>query len=194
VNPIENIRSDRQSARSIDDTNADICFLALSEDGQPSVRTLVLRDVSEEGFTLFINKSSPKWRVVQSNSNAELLLWYTSIQKQYRIRGTIEELERSAIEANWPRRPTGSKYLDFAYEDLAPQSSPIDSRRTIVDHIEAHKARQPEDELDVPPLATGIILRPETIDCLDLNHQDRIHDRQRHELIKGRWQTTVLVP
>ena len=44
-NPIDQIIRDRQVARSHEDSNADICMLALSEDGKPSVRTLVLREI-----------------------------------------------------------------------------------------------------------------------------------------------------
>lgn len=194
MNPIEHLRSDRQSARSVDDANADICFLALSEAGMPSVRTLVLRDVSDDGLVLFVNRTSPKWQTIESNNVAELLIWYPSIQRQYRITGRLHELERTTIETNWRRRPAGSKYLDHAYESLGSQSSPIDSRNTIVAHVEAHRAREPEEQLSAPESATGIILRPAVIECLDLNNQDRIHDRQRHELIDGIWQTTQLIP
>ena len=60
MDPIKRIQTDRQDARNFDDPNADLCFLALSESGKPSIRTLVLRDVTAEGFTLFVNKTSPK--------------------------------------------------------------------------------------------------------------------------------------
>lgn len=193
-NPIEKIIEDRQVARSHHDSNADICFLALASNNEPSVRTLVLRDISMEGFTLFINKTSEKWRIAEQNPAASMLLWYHATQRQYRITGHLEEQDRSVIAGNWHRRPAGSKYLDQAYERLGAQSSAIPSRDTLVEFIRDLRQTLPEEDLETPPSAAGIILKPKTIEILDLNQQDRIHDRCRFELTEAGWQTTQLIP
>jgi len=193
-NPINQLQTDHQAARSLNDTNADICFLALSEAGRPSVRTLVLRGISEDGFTLFISKTSPKWHIIQENAEAELLLWYSSMQKQYRIHGSIQALGQDAIDNNWPRRPAGSKYLDHAYTGFSAQSTEISSREALVAHIEAHRTRQAEDELSIPETAAGICLIPASIERLDLNAHDRIHDRRRYTRDGQHWHETQLMP
>ena len=194
MDPIARIQADRQDARNHDDPNADLCFLALSESGRPSVRTLVLRDVTADGFTLFVNKTSPKWSTMQANKQAEMLIWYTNNQTQYRVNGLIEELEPSVIEQNWHRRPAGSKYMDYAYQSLGAQSSEIDSRDELVEHIEGLKEEHPEKEMVTPESAAGILLRPEVIEMLDLNVPNRIHDRRRYALVDGKWQSTQLIP
>jgi len=194
MDPIERIQADRQDARNNDDPNADLCFLALSESGKPSVRTLVLRDVNTDGFTLFINKTSPKWSIIQSNNKAEILIWYTNSQTQYRINGLIEELTLSVIEQNWHRRPVESKYMDYAYQSLGPQSSKVNSRGDLVEHIEGLKEAHPEKEMVKPESAAGIVLRPEVIEILSLNSLNCIHDRQHFSLINGKWQSTQLIP
>ena len=194
MDPIERIQADRQDARNNDDPNADLCFLALSESGKPSVRTLVLRDVNTDGFTLFINKTSPKWSIIQSNNKAEILIWYNNSQTQYRINGLIEELTFSVIEQNWHRRPVESKYMDYAYQSLGPQSSKVNSRGDLVEHIEGLKEAHSEKEMVTPESAAGIVLRPEVIEILALNSPNRIHDRQHFSLINGKWQSTQLIP
>ena len=194
MDPIERIQADRQDARNNDDPNADLCFLALSESGKPSVRTLVLRDVNTDGFTLFINKTSPKWSIIQSNNKAEILIWYNNSQTQYRINGLIEELTLSVIEQNWHRRPVESKYMDYAYQSLGPQSSKVNSRGDLVEHIEGIKEAHSEKEMVKPESAAGIVLRPEVIEILALNSPNRIHDRQHFSLINGKWQSTQLIP
>jgi pyridoxamine 5'-phosphate oxidase len=194
MDPIKRIQTDRQDARNFDDPNADLCFLALSESGKPSIRTLVLRDVTAEGFTLFVNKTSPKWSIIQANNKAEMLIWYTNSQTQYRISGVIEALDPSVIEHNWHRRPSGSKYMDYSYDSLGSQSSEIDSRDVLVKHIKGLKEEHPEEEMVTPESATGIVLRPEVIEMLDLNMPNRIHDRRRFVLLDGKWQSTQLIP
>ncbi|MBT3623623.1 MAG: hypothetical protein HN526_05960 [Gammaproteobacteria bacterium] len=194
MDPIARIKAERQDARDLDDPNADLCFLALSESGKPSVRTLVLRDITADGFTLFINKTSPKWSIIQANNQAEMLIWYTNSQTQYRISGLIEELAPSFIEHNWHRRPTASKYMDYSYASLGSQSSQIDGRDALVGHIDGLKEKHREEELVTPESAAGIVLRPEVIEMLDLNMPHRIHDRRRFVLTDGKWRFTQLMP
>ena len=194
MDPIARIKAERLDARNADDPNADLCFLALSESGKPSVRTLVLRDITTDGFTLFINKTSPKWSIILSNSQAEMLIWYTNSQTQYRISGLIEELAPSVIEHNWHRRPTASKYMDYSYESLGSQSSQIDARDDLIGHIKELKEEHPEEALVTPESAVGIMLHPEVIEMLDLNSPDRIHDRRRFVFTDREWRSTQLIP
>lgn len=193
-NPITQLVTDRQTARSLNDSNADICFLALSDENSPSVRTLVVREISDEGVTLFINKTSPKWHTLSSNSEAEILLWYPSLQRQYRIHGFVNEMSTDSISQNWPRKPAGSKYLDYAYQSFSPQSQEISSRQALQDHIGSLKTKHPEDSLTTPPIALGITLTPTTIESLDLNAHDRIHDRQKFTRTKESWHVVQLMP
>ena len=195
MNPITRVNSDRTDARGLGDSNADICFFALCDSsGVPSVRTLVLRESSEQGFTLFINKTSNKWRIIQDNPAASLLLWYPSLQRQYRVTGTVLELNRSEIEANWPKRPTGSKYLDHAYGTFQNQSGEIESHEALVSHINQFKVNNPADDLTTPETATGIRLVPSQMEILDLNDAGRIHHRQLFVLEEDSWRKAQLMP
>ena len=194
MDPIARIKTERQEARNQDDPNADLCFLALSESEKPSVRTLVLRDVSDDGFTLFINTTSPKWSIIQTNNKAEILIWYSKRQTQYRVYGLIEKTPPSMIEHNWHRRPPESKYIDYSYESLGSQSSQINSMDDLTGHIKELKEAHPEEEMVKPESAAGIVLRPEVIEMLDLSTPNRIHDRRRFDLVDGKWQCTQLIP
>lgn len=194
MNPVEKITEDRRTARELGDANADLCFLALGSDDGPTVRTLVLRDIVDNTFALFINRSSPKWQLISGDNRAQLLIWFPSVQRQYRVTGTLTEIDKSVIDENWHRRPTGSKYMDVTYEKLGTQSSVIDSRDTLVEFISGLKDSMPEDSLEVPGGATGVVLSATQIECLDLNNLDRIHDRRRYTLEAGEWLEEVLIP
>ncbi|MCZ6503881.1 MAG: pyridoxamine 5'-phosphate oxidase family protein [Gammaproteobacteria bacterium] len=195
MNPVQNIQSDRNQARRLKDSNADVCFLALADaNGKASVRTLVLRDINDNRFTLFINKTSPKWQAFTDGTGHELLIWYASVQRQYRISGSIQELEAGIVKSNWLRRPTGSKYLDYVYEELGNQSSIIDSRDILTDKINQLKKDLDAQSMQSPPMVAGIELIADRIDVLDLNNQDRIHDRRLYTYDGGTWTSRVLIP
>ena len=192
---IEQIKSNREQARQLGDTNADICFLALADpQGNASVRTLVLREIEESSFRLFINKTSPKYRLLTNGATFELLLWYTTMQKQYRVSGEFRELEREVIETNWHRRPIPSKYLDYFYENHAPQSSIVGSRSELKAGIEALRQAHDPDDMTTPGNAVGIELVAYRIESLNLAMEDRLHDRQVHHRTNEGWNTEVLVP
>ena len=194
MNPLNKIVADRRSARGLRDPNADICYLALSNYNKPSVRTLVMRNISEAGFTLFVNKTSEKWRILETNNRAELLLWFSTVQRQYRVKGIIEELDRESIETNWPRRPTGSKYLDYAYQNFRQQSRPIESHTALTQHIQDFKQENPEESLTIPETATGLRLAPKEIEMLDLNDPNQIHDRRLFLKDHDKWIASQIMP
>ena len=194
MNPLDRIARDRQSARNHDDSNADICFLSLSDGNLPSVRTLVMREINPDGITLFINKTSHKWRITRANHQAQALIWFPSVQRQYRVTGGIEELDRHIIENNWHRRPVGSKYLDYSYEQFAPQSSELENRDSLMEFVRDLRTRVAEDDMSTPDQAAGILLRADVVECLDLNNPERLHDRTRYTLTEGDWQPTAIMP
>ena len=195
MNPIEAINKDRIDARNQGDKNADICFLALaSKDGKASVRTLVLRDIVHNRFVLFINQTSPKWKLLSTGADYEILLWYPSQQRQYRIRGECEIVEESLVKTNWHRRPDGPKYMDYLYRDVAPQSSFMDNRRALLDEIEQIKSTQTVAEMVPPAEVTGVELVASKIEMLDLNSENRIHDRRLFTLLDDGWHAQVMVP
>ena len=195
MDPIAEIKADRTEARKVQDANADSVFLALaSSDGKASVRTLVLRDIVDRAFRLFINSTSPKWQLLNEGAHYELLLWYPSQQKQYRIQGETSMLEPEEVKTNWFRRPQGSKRLDYVYKEFAPQSSEIESREVLTNEIGRIKSVYKPDDMTPPDSATGIELIATRIEMLDLNREDRIHDRRVFNYDGNDWQQTFIIP
>ncbi|MCB1693230.1 MAG: pyridoxamine 5'-phosphate oxidase family protein [Pseudomonadales bacterium] len=195
TDPIRHIKDDRVQARRLDDTNADICFLALATpEGRASVRTLVLRDITQNRFLLFMNQSSPKWKILTGGGDYELLLWYPSMQRQYRVSGAMEIADDDFVKRSWQRRPRGSKYLDILYEHTIDQSSYTESREQLVGEISRIRREYVLDEMDAPQKVAGIELVATRIEMLDLNREDRIHDRRMFLLEDGAWAERVMIP
>ncbi|MBD3649315.1 MAG: pyridoxamine 5'-phosphate oxidase family protein, partial [Pseudomonadales bacterium] len=170
MNPMDKIRSDRVQARKLDDPNADICYLALATSGgEPSLRTMVLRSINENRFGVFLNKTSPKWQMLSNEAKYQLLLWYPSMQRQYRIWGDVQTLDDEVVRSNWHRRPLGSKYLDYAYETLGAQSSFIDSREVLVEAINEIRETWRGKDMQPPEMVAGVALVAKTIDMRALN-------------------------
>ena len=195
MDPIDKIKTDRAEARKLSDPNADTCFLALADkNGQASVRTLVLREIGDRHFVLFLNRTSPKWKLLEAGAGYELLIWYPSRQRQYRVQGSLVELDSSIVNVNWLRQPQGSKYLDYVYQEMAPQSSKLNNRQQLVEEVQRLKQVYKIDEMHAPTAVGGVQLVASRIEMLDLNRDDRIHDRQLFTFADGQWAAQVLVP
>ncbi len=195
MNPVEQIKQSRIEARKLGDPNADLCFLALADNnGRASIRTLVLRDIGEIDFTIFINKTSPKWQLFAADADYELLVWYPNKQHQFRIRGTATQLDTNIVGQNWLRRPQGSKYLDYVYQEFRPQSSELTSREQLITEVQRLKETHKGDDMQAPSQVAGMKLTANEIEMLDLNHDDRIHSCRRFNFINNDWQVTELVP
>lgn len=197
--PLGEIRRERERARALGDPNADLCCLATSDaGGHPALRMLVLREVTERSLAVFFSRSSPKFEHLASSGRWELLLFWPSIKRQFRLRGTHEEIASEEIRANWLRRPRGSQLLDHYHARVAPQSTPVPSRDELLagmTRLEAELTDEsdPSEELPFPSTATGFRLVPHRIESW-AESPDRVHDRRLWTLVEGVWTVQTLVP
>lgn len=192
---IEQIREDRARALEANDPTGQVCYLAtVDADGSPSVRTLVLREVSERSVRLFINASSPKWQALSANSACQILLWYPSIQIQYRLSGAAAMASRADIENNWHRRPLRAKLLDYFYAARAAQSEPYRSSEDFDQAFESMAATLDPESLTPPIEAIAVDIALHQIERLDLTQNEKPHRRARFRWIDEAWAEDFLVP
>lgn len=195
MNVIEQLRTDRELALDRGDPTASVCYLATVEpDLTPSVRTLVLRQIDDTSLRIFINHSSPKWQALVAHPQVQVLLWYPSIQIQYRISGDAAQASREDIENNWHRRPLRAKLLDYFYAHQAPQSTPFQSRADFDFAFENFARSLKTDQLSPPPEAIAVDIHFSEIERLDLTQDERPHWRARFVRSEEGWHEECLVP
>lgn len=186
--PVARFAADRAAAREAKDPMAAVCVLAtVDENGMPQARTLVLRDIPE-GLAIYINASSPKWQ--QSQERVAIQVWWPSVQIQYRIQARCEALPALHIAESWQLRPDVPKQMDWLYQQR-PQSSEVNDRDELLNLLQNAQLPAP---LVAPEGARGLLLLPETIERLDLNRSNGVHDRTRYVLDAGRWLEHTLIP
>jgi pyridoxamine 5'-phosphate oxidase len=89
--------AEAQSAKGIE-PNA-MTVATADADGNPGARTLLLKGVDERGFIFYTNYESAKGRALTMNPRVELLFYWPELERQVRIHGTVEPLDRPASEA-----------------------------------------------------------------------------------------------
>lgn len=159
-------------------------------DGQPTSRTVLLRGVSENGFSFYTDYTSQKGRALSSNPRvAALFPWY-SLHRQVKIRGSVEKVSPADSDAYFFTRPRDSRIGAWASD----QSQPIESREALEHKVQETTARF-EGVADIPRPEKwgGFIIRPDSIEFW-AGRRSRLHDRIRFVRKEGAWQPQRLQP
>ncbi|MXW53208.1 MAG: hypothetical protein F4X44_08740 [Gammaproteobacteria bacterium] len=189
ADPLRILSDDRAHAASLRDPLRDRCFLAtVNEDGNPEVRTLVLRDV-EGCMGIFANGSSPKCQQVGNSSTVSILMYFESIGVQYRVQTELRPMATEIVQEMWQKRPDVSKKLDYLYETF-PQSSSARNREQLLSLLE---------EMPVPRVAPmtakGFYFEPvHSVERLLLDQSDGLHVRTLFERVEESWRAQQIVP
>ena len=194
--PIRIFRDNWDRAKSLGDANAAYCTLAtVAEDGQVSMRTLVLRDIDDQQFVVFVNSTSEKWRQLKNSERCEMLVFWPTLMQQYRIRGTLQEIPLASMAHHWAKKPYDSKLLDHFYRENHSQTSAIQSRSVLVNGIEQLKQRYPiAGDVPFPGNAQGLAIDATYMEIWHGSEADRLHNRNRYTLSDNGWNKETLVP
>ncbi len=190
ADPLLALRADRTRAQELGDDNAGLCTVAsVDEQGEPQIRTVVLRDLQAR-FALFINATSPKQRQFNRGTVA-VCVYLPSIQVQYRLACALEAINANIVQESWQYRPDPPKRMDWYYMQGRTQSSTIEDRQTLLEEVAAVALPEP---LTAPTSAVGYWLQPTTVDRLDLAQENGIHDRVAWHIAGDKWARNVVVP
>jgi pyridoxamine 5'-phosphate oxidase len=172
------------------DPNA-MALATATPDGAPSVRMVLLKDRSEDGFTFYTNAESRKGREIRANMQAALLFHWKSLRRQIRIEGPLSEVGAEEADAYFHSRPHDSQIGSAASD----QSRPLPDRQTYLDRIEDLAERYPQGDVPRPVHWTGFRLNPRRIEFW-LDRPNRLHDRRVFERAgtDASWTDTLLYP
>lgn len=160
-----------------------------STDGRVSVRTVLLRDFSENGFVFFTNYKSKKGGQLLSNPNAALLFYWPESSRQVRIEGITEKVSEKDSEDYFKTRPFESQLSTWASE----QSQPIPDRHYLETRFLFYKNQFNDKQVERPPHWGGFRLIPHWFEFWQ-SGDFRLHDRVTYTKILNAWIIERLAP
>jgi pyridoxamine 5'-phosphate oxidase len=157
-----------------------------------STRTVLLKDVSEGGFTFFTNYSSRKAQEMELNSQVTLLFPWYAMERQVSISGFVEKISESESAEYFASRPWSSQIGAWA----SAQSSPLSSREELEQRFAGASQKWPEGStVPKPPHWGGYRVTPISIEFWQ-GRYSRLHDRLRYERANSEteWEITRYYP
>ena len=80
----------------------------VSEDGQPSSRVVLLKEISTQGLVFVSHFGSQKGQELAQNPKASALFWWPALHRQVRFQGEVKRAEDVLSDKYFKHRPRES--------------------------------------------------------------------------------------
>jgi pyridoxamine 5'-phosphate oxidase len=143
-----------------------------SRSGVPSVRTVLLKDLDEDGFSFYTNYNSKKAKEIAENPHASLLFFWPRLFRQVRIDGVLSQIDPSISEEYFRSRPRESQITAW----ISPQSNVIENKMDLEQKYKDFEMQLGEKEVPFPAFWGGYCLKPHSFEFWQ-GQPNRLHDR-----------------
>ncbi|MGX1754173.1 pyridoxamine 5'-phosphate oxidase [Sphingobacterium sp. NPDC055346] len=162
----------------------------VSENGYPSSRVVLLKDIKTEGLSFFTNYNSRKGQEIIQNPHVSALFFWPELQRQVRFEAEVEKLPKADSDEYFSIRPRGSQIGAIA----SPQSAIIPDRETLEKRVaEVEKEMENIKEVPRPEFWGGFLLKPVRVEFWQ-GRGSRLHDRIVYIKDDGNWTINRLAP
>lgn len=159
-------------------------------DARPAARFVLLKDYNENGFVFYSHSVSAKGRQLAENPRASLVFYWSRLDRQIRIDGSVERTSDNEADEYFASRPLDSRIGAWA----APQSSVIADREYLEKRVEEYNRQFANGAVPRPEDWVGYRVIPEAIEFWQ-GRENRLHDRVLYTLDgDGTWSRARLAP
>lgn len=189
-NPFVQFKQWLEEALALELVDANAMSLAtVGTAGEPSIRTVLLKGFSEDGFVFFTNLESTKSQQIAENPNVALLFYWRELERQIKIRGVATRLPLADVARYFFSRPRESKIAAW----VSPQSRIIEARHALEMKFEELLRKFGDGDIPVPSFWGGFRVVPRAIEFWQGGHH-RLHDRFLYRRGDAAWTIDNLAP
>jgi len=172
--------------RQIPEFNA-MTLSTVDKHGRPSSRIVLLKSFHEGLPVFFTNYESKKGQEIAANNQVALLFFWREMERQVRIEGRVEKLDRKQSVDYFNSRPLESQLSAV----VSPQSFPILSMEELTRRVQHIKKQG--TPLVCPENWGGYVLTPDYYEFWQ-GGANRLHHRLAYMSDKKKWVKQQLAP
>jgi pyridoxamine 5'-phosphate oxidase len=191
--PIERFREVYGLAEKIDrSVLPDPTAMALGtvgEDGNPSVRIVLLKAYDERGFVFYTNYDGRKGRELLARPRAALCFFWPTIDIQVRIEGPVMAVADDEADSYFASRHRMSQIGAWA----SRQSEPLENPGALDERVSKYEREFEGKAVPRPPHWSGFRVQPERIEFWK-GKPNRLHERHLYTRSGNRWTIETLYP
>jgi pyridoxamine 5'-phosphate oxidase len=179
-------------AKHAEPVNPDAMALAtVDADGLPNARMVLLKGFDERGFVFYTNLDSVKGHELAGAPKAALTFYWKSLQRQVRLRGSVEPVSAPEADAYFATRSRMAQIGAWA----SKQSTALESRLAFEKAVARYTAKFGIGAVPRPPHWSGYRVVPREIEFWQ-ERPFRLHDRIvfRRDAPSTPWSKTRLYP
>lgn len=179
-----------EAAANVVIVEANAMVLSTVADGQPSSRTVLLKELSAAGFSFFTNYGSRKGQQIAENPAVSLLFPWYAMERQVIVLGQAKKIAEADSDNYFAGRPWSSQIGAWA----SSQSEPLENRSELEAKFQEFSLKYPEgSSVPRPPHWGGYMVVPTSIEFWQ-GRYSRLHDRLRYEVTDNGWKVRRFYP
>jgi pyridoxamine 5'-phosphate oxidase len=157
----------------------------------PSVRMVLLKGFSHNGFVFYTNLNSQKGNELKENPKAAMCFHWKSLLRQIRINGIVKQVADEEADKYYNSRAYESRIGAWA----SKQSEELTNREELINSIKEYKNKyNDKNKVPRPSHWSGWNLSPSSIEFW-LDVDNRIHERLKYTKdSSGKWIKSLLSP
>lgn len=189
-NPIQYFMNWFEDALKVNKQEANACVLSsVSSDNCPSSRVVLLKEVTENGFTFFTNYKSSKAKDIDANPNVALNFYWPELERQVRIVGIAKKITINDSDTYFKSRPRESQMGAW----LSDQSKVIGLDYNFMETLNSLESKFKDKEVERPLHWGGYCIEPIKVEFWQ-GRPSRLHDRLEYKREDGKWIYKRLAP
>jgi pyridoxamine 5'-phosphate oxidase len=157
--------------------------------GRPSVRWVLLKEATADGFVFYTNSESRKGRELAANPYASIGVYWHETGRQVRVDGKVRSVTESESDEYWASRPRESQIASL----ISRQSRTIASRELLVAEFKSIERKYAGKPVPRPVRWTGYCVVPREIEFWT-RAEPRLHRRELFTRGRDGWKTAILQP
>lgn len=157
--------------------------------GQPRQRTVLLKEVDDNGFIFFSNYESAKGQDIASNPQVSILFAWHVLERQVIIQGQAERVENAVSESYFASRPVGSQIAAA----ISQQSATVENRDVLEASYQELEQKLDGSMPERPEHWGGYRVVPQQFEFWQ-GRSNRLHDRLIYTRQPGGWAVGRLQP